>query len=552
MASKRQLSRQEKLALIKERSKPWDMVVVGGGITGAGVALMASRAGHDVMLLEKQDYAWGTSSRSSKMVHGGLRYLSQGEFRLARESVRERERLMKEAPGLIEPMSYLFPFRKNQFPNRRAFSVLLNIYGCFARKRDHKYLDRDQTIAALPGLNEPGLLGSAQYTDALTDDSRLVLRVLADARRSGAITLNYAAVKMVHIQGEGLKCLEILDQETSEVFTISAKTVINATGVWADGLREQMGHSKRIRPLRGSHIVVPSWRMPVHQCLTYLHPQDERGVFIYPWLGRTVIGTTDLDHSVNPDLEAAISAEEVSYLLDGANHNFPGAKLSEEDVISTWSGVRPIVGKKGVNPKELHPSKAKRDHVVWDDAGTITVTGGKLTTFRVMAEQVMETCAPYLEGKNTAQAGDYVFEPPQNFAVSGAGTNLPDTELKRLQGCYGADLLTFISAMSPIGLSAVGGTNCLWAELEWAVMHEEVVHLDDLLLRRTRIGLVLEKGGAAFADELEARLRDKLGWSMDKWRDEWWRYRQIWRDHYSLPSTRAPQVQEIVHEVTAG
>ncbi|KZK90861.1 Aerobic glycerol-3-phosphate dehydrogenase [Pseudovibrio sp. W64] len=549
MANTGQLSRHEKLSLTKERSKPWDMVVVGGGITGAGVALMAARTGLDVLLLEKQDYAWGTSSRSSKMVHGGLRYLSQGEFRLARESVRERERLMKEAPGLIEPMSYLFPFREKQFPTRRAFSVLLNIYGYFARKRDHKYLDRDQTIAALPGLNEHGLLGSAQYTDALTDDSRLVLRVLADARRSGATTLNYAAVKMVHSEGEGPKLLEVQDQETSEVFAISTKTVINATGVWADGLREQLGQAKRIRPLRGSHIVVPSWRMPVHQCLTYLHPQDKRGVFIYPWLGRTVIGTTDLDHSEDLDQEATIKSEEVAYLLDGANHNFPGTKLTEKDVISTWSGVRPIVGNEGVDLKELHPSKAKRDHVVWDDDGIITVTGGKLTTFRVMAEQVLETCETYLESKSTARAGECVFEPPIETKDS---IGLPEAELKRLQGYYGADFPTLIAAMSPKGLSFISGTNRIWTELEWAVMHEEVVHLDDLLLRRTRIGLVLEEGGAALADELETRLRVKLGWSMDKWQDEWSRYQKIWRDHYSLPTTHAPQEQEMMQEVAAG
>ncbi|SFT93177.1 glycerol-3-phosphate dehydrogenase [Pseudovibrio denitrificans] len=552
MGNMRQVSRQEKLASVTERGKPWDMVVVGGGITGAGVALMAARAGLDVLLLEQKDYAWGTSSRSSKMVHGGLRYLSQGEFRLARESVREREKLLKEAPGLIEPMSYLFPFREKQFPTRRAFSVLLNIYGYFAKKRDHKYLDRDQTIAALPGLNEEGLLGSAQYTDALTDDSRLVLRVLADARRSGATTLNYAAVKMIHSEGEEPKVLEVQDQETREVFAISTKTVVNATGVWADELRAQLGQDKRIRPLRGSHIIVPSWRMPVHQCLTYLHPQDKRGVFIYPWQGRTVIGTTDLDHSENLDLEAAITPEEVAYLLKGANHNFPGAKLSEVDIISTWSGVRPIVGNEGVDPKELHPSKAKRDHVVWDDNGTITVTGGKLTTFRVMAGQVLEACAEYLNAPGTSAASDYVFTSEEEPIDDAVFADLPEAELNRLKGYYGSDLPALIATTPKADFSLICGSNRLWAELEWAIMHEEVVHLDDLLLRRTRIGLVLEQGGAALAQELETRLRDKLGWSMDKWQNEWSRYQQIWRDHYSLPSTQAPQQLEAVHEVVAG
>ncbi|GHB23127.1 FAD-dependent glycerol-3-phosphate dehydrogenase [Pseudovibrio japonicus] len=552
MGNTGQFSREQKLASVKERNKPWDMVVVGGGITGAGVALMAARSGLDVLLLEKKDYAWGTSSRSSKMVHGGLRYLAQGEFGLARESVREREKLLKEAPGLIENLSYLFPFREKQFPNRSAFSVILNIYGYFAKKRDHKHLDRDQTIAALPGLKAEGLLGSAQYTDALTDDSRLVLRVLAEARRCGATTVNYAAVKTVTAQGEGAKQLEIEDAETGETLKISSKTVVNATGVWADNLREQLGQAKRIRPLRGSHIVVPSWRLPVHQCLGYLHPQDKRGVFIYPWMGRTVIGTTDLDHKGDLDLEAAISPEEVDYLLDGANHNFPSAKLAETDVISTWSGVRPIVGDEGVDPKELHPSKAKRDHVVWDDKGVITVTGGKLTTFRVMAGQVLEACTPYLDGAQTSGHYDFVFDPKLAEFDEKSFPNLSRSDLKRLSGFYGTDLPALAANASKRDLSHVSGTNRLWAELDWAVLHEDVVHLDDLLLRRTRIGLVLAHGGAELANELETRLREKLGWSMNKWQEEWSRYEQICRKHYSLPSARAAQTQELAPEAVTG
>ncbi len=551
MGNRKQLSRQEKLELLRQRTTPWDMVVVGGGITGAGVALMAARAGLEVLLLEKRDYAWGTSSRSSKMVHGGLRYLSQGELKLARQSVREREKLLKEAPGLIEPMNYLFPFYEKGFPTRSAFSVLLNIYGYFAGKRDHTYLNREQTIAALPGLNEDGLLGAYQYTDALTDDSRLVLRVLADARRSGALTLNYTSVNAVGSSDSGTKEIELQNLETDETFTIQSKTVVNATGVWADDLRQQLGQQKRIRPLRGSHIIIPSWRLPVHQCLTYLHPQDKRGVFIYPWMGRTVIGTTDLDHTANLDEEAAITAEEVAYLLKGASHNFPGSNLKEADIISTWSGVRPIVGNEGEDPKQLHPSKARRDHVVWDDEGVITVTGGKLTTFRVMAQQVLETCAPYLQGKILAEAPDQVFEEQPEAPDTPASIKVTETEKQRLTGCYGPDVYSLLAASSDFDFSPVGTTSHVWAELEWAVAYEEVVHLDDLLLRRTRIGLVLEEGGAALASEFEARLRDKLGRSMKEWRKEWQRYQRVWQNHYSLPSTRADKASHVECEVLA-
>ncbi|KZL05418.1 Aerobic glycerol-3-phosphate dehydrogenase [Pseudovibrio axinellae] len=536
--------RHEKLEALAKRETPWDMVVVGGGITGAGVALMAARAGLDVLLLEKRDYAWGTSSRSSKMVHGGLRYLSQGDFRLTRESVRERERLLLEAPGLIEPLNYIFPFREKQFPTRRAFQILLNIYGYFAKKRDHKFLNREQTIAALPGLFEEGLVGSAQYSDAVTDDCRLVLRVLAEGKQHGATTLNYACVKTIKSDGDGLKLLEVHDQESGKSFSVSSRTVVNATGVWADDLRSQLGKAKRVRPLRGSHIVVPSWRLPVHQCLTYLHPRDKRGVFVYPWFGRTVIGTTDLDHTANLDLEASITPEEVVYLLEGANHNFSGTQLTEADVVSTWSGVRPIVGDEKVDPKDLHPSKAKRDHVVWDDEGTITVTGGKLTTFRVMARQVLEKSTEYLPHLDMSQLGEHVFAPETSMPDSKVFAALSEAEKKRLKGYYGTDLEALIATTSEQALSRTCGISYLWAELEWAAMHEDVVHLDDLLLRRTRIGLVLYEGGKALTGELEAGLRDKLGWSMEKWQDEWSRYQKIWQDHYSLPVSGSTNVQE--------
>ncbi|SDQ76224.1 glycerol-3-phosphate dehydrogenase/oxidase [Pseudovibrio sp. Tun.PSC04-5.I4] len=546
MAGNKEVSRQDKISGLKNRDKPWDVVVVGGGITGAGVALLAARAGLDVLLLEQRDYAWGTSSRSSKMVHGGLRYLSQGDFRLTRESVVERERMLREAPGLVEPMNYLFPFREKQFPTRRIFSILMNVYGYFAGKRDHRQLDKEQTLIALPGLREDGLLGSTQYVDALTNDSRLVLRLLAEARRSGAKTLNYIAAKSIETDRNQLKQLCVEDQETSETITITSKTVVNATGVWADKLRQQVGQAKRIRPLRGSHVVVPSWRLPVHQCLTYLHPQDKRGVFIYPWQGRTVIGTTDLDHKADLKTEAAITQQEVEYLLDGANKNFPGAKLSEDDVVATWSGIRPIVGDEKTNPEDLHPSKAKRDHVVWDDDGLITATGGKLTTFRVMAEEVLEHCSTYVDKPITTQVNAAVFRELSHKLET---SQLPPDEQRRLQGYYGDDFSSVIAEMEAGEKTHIPGTYCLWAELAWAAQHEEVVHLDDLLLRRTRIGLVLEQGGAALACAIEVAVRNKLGWSTEKWDAEWLRYTQIWQDHYSLPQNRqsphqTPELEE--------
>ncbi|MCB1690845.1 MAG: FAD-dependent oxidoreductase, partial [Halioglobus sp.] len=270
---------------LQESDQDWDLVVVGGGIIGAGVLREAARRGLKTLLVEQRDYAWGTSSRSSKMVHGGLRYISHGDIKLTRDSLRERERLLREAPGLIERMGYHFTLRKGVFPGRLPFSLVLWLYDKLAGIKDHRYFSKESLAKHYSGVSIDGLTGAMYYTDTVTDDARLVLRVLQESIAAGGTAINYTRAQSL-IKHEGQVAGVVLrDVESGAQCEVRCKAVINATGAWADRLRNEVNPEKRIRPLRGSHLVLPQHKLPVTDSLSLLHPDDKRPVFIFPWEG---------------------------------------------------------------------------------------------------------------------------------------------------------------------------------------------------------------------------------------------------------------------------
>lgn len=503
----------------------WDLVVIGGGITGAGVAREAARRGLRVLLVEQRDYAWGTSSRSSKMVHGGLRYVAQGDIRLTWHSLTERERLLTEAPGLVTRMGYWFAHYKGKFPGRYVFGALLAVYDVLAGVRDHRFMPRAGFLKRMPGYRSDSLTGASRYTDALVDDSRLVMRVLDEAREDGAVTLNYVkAVDLVQTKGK-VTGLSLQDEESGAVIEVQSRAVVNATGAWADRLRGRMVNEVRVRPQRGSHIVIPRERLPIDEAVIFMHEDDKRPLFIYPWEGRTVVGTTDLDHREDLDVEASITGRELEYMLRGANCQFPDAHLVAEDVIATFSGVRPIVASgSGVNP-----SRERRDHSVWDNNGLVTVTGGKLTTFRLIALDTLKLVAKHIPSLGVTDTRAPVF---RTYPAPGKKDGV---NIERLEGRFGFRVVDFLREMQEGDDEVLSGVETLWAEIRWALRHEEVVHLDDLLLRRTRIGLLVKEGGKVFWPRLEVLCRQELGWNEQRWRAEVTRYESIWRRHYSLP-----------------
>lgn len=553
--------RQQALAPLScgsSQAEPWDMLIIGGGITGAGIAREAARRGLKVLLIEQKDFAWGTSSRSSKMVHGGLRYIASGDYKTTLLSVRERERMLSEASGLVNEMHYIMPHYKGKFPPPWIFKILLRVYDGLAGKRYSKYFKKDAFLSLNPNIKQDKFLGASQFSDAVTDDSRLVMRVLAEAIHDGAQAINYLKAETLitneqgSVVGATLKdtCSEDNAQNNVqsnvESYDVYAKVVVSATGAWADTLRmqaskqtEQSFH-KQIRPSRGSHLVVSKERLPIEQAYTFLHPVDKRAVFVFPWENRTVLGTTDLDHPPLDDSEVGITNEEVDYLLTATNELFNDAKLNREDVISTWAGVRPLISEGG-DGKRVSPSKEKRDHSVWLDNNLVTVSGGKLTTFRLIALDVLEKCREVLTlDKSLIQKqtlnDDHVFS--NTAPTNPKFFTLPKALQQRLQGFYGRQLDTLLELAHEDDLAYVIDSNTIWAEIRFATHHEQVIHLDDLLLRRTRLGLILPNG--AMTPLISARLKQicqqELGWNEQKWQQEAQRYQNLWQRYYHLPA----------------
>lgn len=520
---------------------PFDVLVVGGGITGAGIARRAAQAGLRTALVDKGDLAAGTSAWSSKLVHGGLRYLAHLQVGVVRESVRGREALLRAAPGLVEELGFLMPVARGSSPGRLTMEGGLAAYDLLARRRSHRRLNGGELELLAPRVRGTDLAASFRYGDAWTDDARLVYRVAMDAVAAGAVLLTYAEVE------------ELLQDPTGAVLgvgvadrapgaggrsaEVQAAAVVNATGAWADRLRARVGGAGRLRPLRGSHLLFPAWRFPLSQAVSYPHPLDGRPVFAYPWESVTLVGTTDVDHPDDPDAGTRISPAEGDYLLAWARHAFPSLDLRAADVHATFAGVRPVIGS-----GKADPSAESRDHACWEEAGLLTVTGGKLTTFDVIARDALATLRPRFAGRSLHPAGLAAATPPLDplpEARDGMDDELallPPALRRRLAGRHGADAHALVEAAADrYELAPIPGTPDPWAALRWAARAEGVVHLDDLLLRRVRLGLLLPGGGVAHLARIRSLVAPELGWDDARWDAEEAAYRARWaRDHAPL------------------
>ncbi len=501
----------------------WDLVVVGGGISGAGVAQQAAALGWRVLLVEQRDFAWGTSSRSSKLVHGGLRYLKEGDIKTTLHSVWERERLLREAPELIQPQTFLHADVPGRSPPRWLMQLGLAVYGLMAGKRSHRYAPLAAVRALEPGLNVPGLRGALLFQDAKTDDARLVQRVLMQAQALGATCLNYVAAQGVLRDPQGVCGVQLHNNEGGQTCTVRTRAVVNATGAWADRLRLEGGERPLLRPLRGSHLVLPHARLPVQHSISLSHPRDGRPVFFYPWEGCTLVGTTDLDHRGDLNVEASITQEEVDYLLQAVNDQFRDAHVGEADVCSSYAGVRPVL-----DDGQAQASQATRDHLACDEGGLITLTGGKLTTFRRMAHDALRLVGQRLGQPYRADDAP-VFTPARTAPAWDAATTV------RLAARYGQWAQDWVGAADAALLQCVPGTPTRWVELQVGARQEAVCHLDDLLLRRTRLGLQLPQGGLQHEARIRALVQGPLGWNDERWTQECQRYQAIIQAHYSLP-----------------
>jgi len=523
------MNRAKNLARLRD-GPPLDALIVGGGITGAGVALEFTRAGLRVALVEARDYASGTSSRSSKLVHGGLRYLAQGDIRLTRESVRDRTELLRAAPGLVKPLWFLLPVRSGDKYGRHVLGLGLAAYDFFAGVRTRRWHDAQSLLVNAPVLSPHGLKGGWSYLDAGTDDARLVLRVLAEARHCGALTVNRLAVESLTLGANGVDGAKLHDGVDGLSFEVKARCVVNAAGAWADRLRGEVGGEPKLRPLRGSHLLFEAWRFPLAQAVAFFHPDDRRAIFAVPWEGSTLIGTTDVDHRDDLDREPGITRAEFDYILKAARSEFPNLDLVEADVVSTWSGVRPVVA----SGSNVDPSKETRDSLILEEKGLVTVTGGKLTTFRSTALAALRQAADRVPELKGAEPGAQLFATPSPATIEALGDAAPDLAARWLAR-YGDDAIGVMKCARADELRTIRHTDAAWAELRFACRSEHVVHLEDLMLRRTRLGLLLRNGGAELLPRVKEIAQGELGWSDSRWNEEAAAYRDLVARCYAVP-----------------
>jgi len=464
----------------------FDLLVIGGGITGAGIARDAARRGLAVALVEREDFAAGTSSRSSRLIHGGVRYLEHGYLHLVFEASRERRRLLELAPHLVRPMQFTWPVYKGARVPRWQLAAALTLYDALALFRNvgrHNRLGRDGVLAAEPALARDGLRGGAAYWDASTDDSRLTLANALDAAHVSATVVNHAevvALTRATTNGPADGAL-VRDLLGGAEIRVQARVVLNATGPWTDEVLQMEGvpTGPAVRGTKGVHIAVPAARVGNRSAVTMLSPDDGRVMFALPAGTHTIIGTTDTATQEHPH-EVRAARADVRYLLAACNRFFPAARLTEDDVVSAWAGIRPLVASSNTGK----PASASREHAITTSAGgVVTITGGKLTTYREMAEQcvdlVVQRVGRSVRKCDTARAP----LPGERVAATAADVRLDDTLPWREQ------------------------------DVDHAVRHELAETVGDVLIRRTTLAFDRKDNGRALAARVAGRMAPLLRWT---------------------------------------
>jgi glycerol-3-phosphate dehydrogenase len=523
----------------------FDVVVIGGGITGAGVALDASTRGYSVALLERADYASGTSSRSSKLVHGGLRYLQNFDLGLVREALLERQLMVALAPHLVRPLPLVVPAFDGARPDR-LMGVGLNLYDVMSVERGrrrgrrvegpgaerswsperHRMISGEEVLELLPALGAREPTGGYLFYDCQTDDVRLVLTVLGEAERFGTVCANRVAAVGLR-EGDGRACgVRAADLEGGGEFEVRAANVVNATGVWADELRPQELHDEaelpRIRPSRGTHITLSQSDLPLVGGA--IVPAGEgRSIFALPWLGRSLIGTTDNDYE--GDLEhVQPAAQDIDYLLEAVNSFFATA-LRPEDLTGAYAGVRPLIS--SGDPKKSVDISRKAE-LYETSSGMITITGGKLTTWRRMAKLTVDR----LVERDAREAPCRTQEIPLGQAVAVGELErvegVPEETYAALAARYGYaahDVLALAAERGELAQPILPGLPDLLAEVALAARCEQARSVGDVLLRRTRLGLLAAhelSGGAVDGpvDRVANVLAGELGWGAQRTREE--------------------------------
>ncbi|WP_396232309.1 glycerol-3-phosphate dehydrogenase/oxidase [Fredinandcohnia sp. QZ13] len=513
-----------------------DLFIIGGGITGAGIALDASTRGLKTGLVEMQDFAAGTSSRSTKLVHGGLRYLKQFEVGLVAEVGKERAIVYENGPHVTIPEWMLLPLHKGGTFGKFSTSIGLLVYDFLAgvkRSERRSMLNAEETLAKEPLIKKEGLKGGGYYVEYRTDDARLTIEVMKKAIEKGAKAVNYAKVESFIYENEKVKGVNVVDQLNGKEYKIFAKKIVNATGPWVDKMREADNSKKGkvLRLTKGVHIVIDQSKFPLKQAVYYDTP-DGRMVFAIPRDGKTYVGTTDTFYDKDT-AHPTVTAEDRTYLINTINYMFPTVKAKDADIESSWAGVRPLIYEEGKDPSEI----SRKDEIWVSDSGLITIAGGKLTGYRKMAETVVDKV-----GKLLAEEGFKADLKPcqtKDIAISGGNVGgskkypgfvsekieqlvnefqLSQEEAEKLTRLYGSniDIMKEIMEESKEKANETGLPLSILASLEYGLQYEMVTKPIDFLIRRTGAMFFNIEWVNHWKKQIVAYMAERFNWTEDE------------------------------------
>jgi len=546
-------TRRQNIARLK--AETFDILVIGGGITGAGIARDAALRGFSTALVEKGDFASGTSSKSSKLIHGGIRYLENFEFGLVFEASQERRRLRKIAPHLVKPLPFLMPIyrsSKRGYWLIRAGMWLYDILALFRNVQRHRMLRPEAVAASEPEVDQRDLAGAARFYDCQVDDARLTLATILDASRYGAVVTNYTQVVALLKDGGKVVGAQVRDVLSGEEFAAHARVTINATGVWVDEIQrlDDPRTVPQLRPTKGIHILVPREKFNNRHAIAFTSPADGRLMFLVPWGRYALIGTTDTDYQGDLDRVYAES-QDVQYVLEAVNSAFPTVKLTRDDIVSTFAGTRPLISEQIASSY-----KVSREHKIFDSpSGLLSIAGGKLTTYRAMAEQMVDLAEKRLQrafgrkpphgcctDKRCLDPGDVRkveadLSPRPSPGRGGEGGEVDNEVMCHLVATFGTDytrLLELVATGSRtlddsdggrartrqgndrLGQRIVADLPYIWAEVPYAVRQEMAMTLSDVLARRTHLLYEDRQQGLGVAEPVANLMAQDLGWGPDE------------------------------------
>ncbi len=511
------------------KSQQFDLLVVGGGITGAGIVWDAALRGLKVALVEKGDFASGTSSRSSKLIHAGLRYVFQKEFGLVHEASMERRYLLDRAPHHVTPLPFIIPSYEDEYPKKWQIRILLTLYDILARFRNykrHRRISRKFLLDTVPGIKEENLIGGYVYYDAKMDDARLTFQIIRAAEDAGAILLNYAEVVKFIKEGAKIRGVRVLDKTSGTQLDIHASLVVVATGPWTDKVLtlDNPDHQAIVRPTKGVHIITPRFMPPCERFGDFglvTKGPDRRIAFIIPWDEYTIVGTTDTDFTESFD-EVYPTEEDIEYLVATANRSIPNA-ISRKDIFSAYAGVRPLVaplGKEGASESDV-----SRTHQIGEtDSGLMFIIGGKYTTFRVMAKEMVDNVIPRLGkklNKYRCQTKKEDLAPIEDYYSHATTLGLSKELTKRIARDYGRKALEFLHFAENIenGFDRFDSSLYVNADIHYSVLVEQALHLSDIMMRRTQL-FMRPRQGLDLIPRIITEMKPLLSWSSEEMEKE--------------------------------